>query len=410
MTKVFTRDDVAKHNTVEDFYTIVGNKVYDMTQYVDEHPGGYDLLFRNAGKDSTKDFEAMFHSVKARNILEKYHVGDLDSSSAQSMTSLTPNYLTRFANKNNISSGGGYPNRSNLIVQTNPYDKPQPSFPFPNSRVMGHSFKVPGKVPVLNPETNQQVFSSPAIQLESTEEDVAMSDKKFKKYKLTQVRSVSHDTKVFIFEVANGKRIPLGAGQHIQICVSTKSVDNKPPERIVRKYTPIEIHDGRFEVLIKQYEQGIVSRYIFNMKIGEKIFMRGPFGAFNYSPNKYKSLGMVAAGTGITPMYQIIREVVKNVEDGTKIKLLFANRTEEDILLKSELDSMVGDNLEIHYLLSQPKTEVYTKGRINQDLIKEFAYANSDSMMLLCGPDAFCDLAKEILQVMNHPKSLVHTF
>jgi cytochrome-b5 reductase len=407
--RVFTREEVAKHNTVDDFFTIVGSRVYNMTHYVNEHPGGYDLLFRNAGKDSTKDFEAMFHSMKARNILEKYHVGDLDSSSAQSMTSLTPNYLTRFANKNSITSG--YPNRSNLVVQGNPYDQPKPSFPFMNSRVMGHSFKSPKTVPVINPDTNQQVFSTPSLQLDSTEEeDSVMSEKKFKKYKLREIKNVSHDTMVFVFDLPHGKKISLPAGQHIQLCVVTKAVDNKPPERIVRKYTPIADNEGNFELLIKRYEQGIVSRHIFDMKLGDKIFMRGPFGAFKYTANKYKHIGMIAAGTGIAPMYQIIRDVIQNPQDETRIKLLFANRTEADILMKDTLDSMIGDRFSVTYLLSKPNNNAHKTGRITKDLIQAHAYPGSHAMMLICGPDGFCDLANDVLRNIGHEKTLMHTF
>ena len=93
----YTREQVAKHNTEEDCFTIIHNKVYDMTEYMGKHPGGYDLMFKNAGKDSTADFEAMYHSQKARKILDDLYVGDLDDPS--SATSSSMNMLTRFANR-----------------------------------------------------------------------------------------------------------------------------------------------------------------------------------------------------------------------------------------------------------------------------------------------------------------------
>lgn len=75
--QVFTREDVWKHNKMGDCYTIVHGRVYDISNYLRLHPGGPSLLLRNAGTDSTKDFEALFHSKKARLILDQYYVGDL---------------------------------------------------------------------------------------------------------------------------------------------------------------------------------------------------------------------------------------------------------------------------------------------------------------------------------------------
>ncbi|KAL0481719.1 cytochrome-b5 reductase [Acrasis kona] len=389
MSKVFTREEVAEHNTVEDFYTIVGDYVYDMTKYVHIHPGGYQLLFKNAGKDSTKDFDAMFHSMKARKLLEDYIVGKLDSSSANSMTSLTPNYLTRFANSNNIMSGG-YPPRSNLQV-SNPYSnlkQQRPVMPqFSNStKVNGHSFKVP-QINSTAPEAEEEI----------------LSEKKFKKFKLVKVNNMTYNTKVFVFELPNNKKVNLPPGQHIQVCVVVSQ------ERVVRKYTPITDELGRLEIMIKKYEQGVVSRQIFDMSVGDKIFLRGPFGGYKYSQNVHKDIVMIAAGTGIAPMYQIIKCIHNNPADTTNIKLLFANRSEDDILLKKELDQMSGNRLSVLYLLSQPINPVYEHaGRINENLFKNHVEANS--MVMICGPDGFCDLSREILNKMNHDQKLIHVF
>lgn len=75
--RTFTRQEVSLHNTRDSCYTIVHGKVYDITHYMEEHPGGVDLMFRHAGRDCTADFEAIFHSQKARQMLEQFYVGDL---------------------------------------------------------------------------------------------------------------------------------------------------------------------------------------------------------------------------------------------------------------------------------------------------------------------------------------------
>ena len=75
--RVFTAEEVAAHASESDCYTVVEGKVYDVTRYLRLHPGGFKLLFKNAGGDSTSDFLALRHSAKSRLILEQYYVGEL---------------------------------------------------------------------------------------------------------------------------------------------------------------------------------------------------------------------------------------------------------------------------------------------------------------------------------------------
>lgn len=75
--RFFTADEVARHNTKEDCWTIFEGKVYDVTTYLDDHPGGADRLLSVAGRDGTTDFNKAEHSGNARNIRDKYLLGNL---------------------------------------------------------------------------------------------------------------------------------------------------------------------------------------------------------------------------------------------------------------------------------------------------------------------------------------------
>ncbi|ORY98402.1 cytochrome b5-like heme/steroid binding domain-containing protein [Absidia repens] len=81
MSKVFSTADVNAHQSRGDLWVVVHNKVYDITEFVVEHPGGEEVLFDEAGKDATESFEDIGHSDEAREMLEKYLVGELDAAS-----------------------------------------------------------------------------------------------------------------------------------------------------------------------------------------------------------------------------------------------------------------------------------------------------------------------------------------
>ncbi|KAI7851105.1 cytochrome b5-like heme/steroid binding domain-containing protein [Circinella umbellata] len=79
--KLFSYEEVAKHNTRNDLWMIVSGKVYDITPFVDEHPGGEEVLIDEGAKDATGPFDDVGHSDDARELLEKYYVGDVDPAS-----------------------------------------------------------------------------------------------------------------------------------------------------------------------------------------------------------------------------------------------------------------------------------------------------------------------------------------
>ncbi|KAH8399026.1 hypothetical protein KR215_001054 [Drosophila sulfurigaster] len=78
--KTFTRAEVAKHNTNKDTWLLIHNSVYDVTAFLNEHPGGEEVLIEQAGKDATENFEDVGHSNDAREMMKKYKIGELVAS------------------------------------------------------------------------------------------------------------------------------------------------------------------------------------------------------------------------------------------------------------------------------------------------------------------------------------------
>ncbi|KAJ1940351.1 hypothetical protein EC988_007059, partial [Linderina pennispora] len=80
MSKAYTAEEISKHNTREDIWVVIHNKVYDITKFLDEHPGGEEVLLEHAGINATEAFEDIGHSEDARELLEQYLIGDLEGA------------------------------------------------------------------------------------------------------------------------------------------------------------------------------------------------------------------------------------------------------------------------------------------------------------------------------------------
>ena len=178
----------------------------------------------------------------------------------------------------------------------------------------------------------------------------------------------------------------LPIGQHVSI---SATIDGK---EFVRSYTPVSsdaVDRGYFDLLIKSYPTGNISKYISNLKIGEAIKVKGPKGQMTYHPGLVRAFGMIAGGTGITPMLQIIRAILMNDEDNTRVNLIFANVGLEDILLKDELDDLVmkeksngRGRLQVYYVLNNPP-ETWTGGVgfVTADMIKVGLRAKGERLL-----------------------------
>ena len=73
----YTLEELKKHKSKDSCWLLIHGKIYDVTQFAEEHPGGEEILFESGGKDATQDFEDVGHSPSAEDLMEKYYIGDL---------------------------------------------------------------------------------------------------------------------------------------------------------------------------------------------------------------------------------------------------------------------------------------------------------------------------------------------
>ncbi|KAK1591480.1 hypothetical protein Q3G72_008455 [Acer saccharum] len=146
---------------------------------------------------------------------------------------------------------------------------------------------------------------------------------------------------------------------------------------------------------------GLVSQYLDSMSIDSSLDIEGPVGDIEYTgrgnfmvdrKSKFaKKLAMLAGGTGITPIYQVCQAILKDPEDETEMLIVYANRTEEDILLRKELHKWARehDRMHVWYVVQDSKDGwQYSTGFVMEDIMKEhIPEGSNDTLALACGPN-----------------------
>uniref|UniRef100_A0AAV1UN36 NADH-cytochrome b5 reductase n=1 Tax=Peronospora matthiolae TaxID=2874970 RepID=A0AAV1UN36_9STRA len=229
--------------------------------------------------------------------------------------------------------------------------------------------------------------SSSVLCEETRQPHVALSPKEFRSFTVRKVETVNHNTKRVTFELPTPEH---EMGLTTPSCLMARArVDGKT---VVRPYTPTNVNEekGFLELVVKGYPQGKMSKHIVELKEGDSLDMKGPFMKFTYSPNKYKSIGMIAGGTGITPMLQLIKTICRNPEDHTKITLVYCSVSEEDIILREEVEAMMYlyPQVSVIHVLSNPSAAWQgLTGFVSKEMLEQFMPGPSDdNLVCVCGP------------------------
>uniref|UniRef100_A0A672Q428 NADH-cytochrome b5 reductase n=1 Tax=Sinocyclocheilus grahami TaxID=75366 RepID=A0A672Q428_SINGR len=236
---------------------------------------------------------------------------------------------------------------------------------------------------------------------------------------LIEKEEITHDTKKFRFGLPSSSHVlglPLGRTlRYIPLSRQQNHLTLKSDNSLISQYHLSFTHFLR-RILYSVYyknthpnypDGGKMSQYLNDMKTGDTIDFRGPNGLLVYNGNgqfairpdkksepkvrKFRHVGMIAGGTGITPMLQLIRSITADPADNTKCSLIFANQTEKDILLRKELDEVHRnhpDKLNLWCTLDKPSEGwKYSKGFVDADMIKDhLPPPASDVLIVMCGP------------------------
>ncbi|ORY58067.1 uncharacterized protein BCR38DRAFT_460916 [Pseudomassariella vexata] len=338
-----TIDELRKHEGKLEPWFLVNGQVYDGTKFLEGHPGGAASIFGAAGQDVTEEFMAI-HSENAKAMMSDYHIGSLDKAS-----------------KGIVASG-------------------EPVVPAKDA---------PPRATFLEAKSWSRAILS------------------------TKMR-VSHDTKIITFTLEHPDQvIGLPVGQHLMM----RLLDPVSRDTIIRSYTPISevTEKGKLHVLVKVYydtpecKGGRMTQALDSISVGHWVDFKGPMGKFVYLgrglcsvsgvERRVKRFIMVCAGTGITPIFQVFRAVMRDSGDNTFCLVLDGNRVEEDILCKKEMDDMVlgqEHRCRLLYVLTKPGPDWKgLKGRMGKELFEREVEprrppkeGEHGEMVLICGPEA----------------------
>jgi len=238
----------------------------------------------------------------------------------------------------------------------------------------------------------------------------------FQDFELKEKTIISHNVAIYRFNLPSSNSVlGLPIGQHISIAADLPVEKDgvTQTKEIVRSYTPIsgDHQPGYFDLLIKSYPTGNISKHMASLTVGQTIKVRGPKGAMVYTPNMVRHFGMIAGGTGITPMLQIIRAVIRGRASGDKTEcdLIFANVNKEDILLKEDLDELAAQDksFRVHYVLNNPPEKWDGGvGFVTPEMMtKWLPKPASDVKMLLCGPPPMIGAMKKAAEGLGFAKA-----
>lgn len=202
--------------------------------------------------------------------------------------------------------------------------------------------------------------------------------------KILQKENFTHDVVHCVFERPEGYKFTAGQAIDVNIDNTDGDFDDAP-----FTFTGLE-EDPNLELMFKVYPSHHgTTLALSHLQAGDRLRIGDPFDTF-----AYKGQGVfIAGGTGITPFVALLRDLdKKNKLDGNR--LIFANKTSDDLFLQDELKSLLKDNLV--QLLSREDKPGFFHGRVTADFLKT-KIPDIHAHFYLCGPDGFSKNVKTML-------------
>ncbi|NXU79052.1 NB5R4 reductase, partial [Oreotrochilus melanogaster] len=490
-----TEDELAKHNKKEDCWICIRGFVYNVTPYMEYHPGGEDELMKAAGTDGTDLFDQVHRWVNYESMLKECLVGRMSakpiaapkvnislhpcpfqhSSFIQKTSKFQNSSITKSSLKtsclleNKCVSKMCFLNyffsllllsydwfqtdslitiviytkqkgmnaelviadcqdkrlRGEIIMDDHSYlVEVDLDHPVQEDMAVNIAEKV-GKVEITLKKKDNIHWKMLGQPLESHNTFKKCTDRGlfYRKCKLVSKTEVTHDTKLFCLMLPKSTHLHVPKGRHVylkQIIAGTE---------IVKPYTPVlpflplnfkepSHHEGaRIYLMIKIYSCGLFTQALDHLQIGDYVSVSNPEGNFKKTQiQTSEDVFLLAAGTGFTPMVKLLDFALSEVSCLRTLKLIFFNKTEDDILWRNQLEELAlkDKRFEVQFILSQPtKGWLGKQGKISSSLLSEFVKrSKKDSKVLICicGPAPFTEQGVQYLKDLGYSQEEIHAF
>ena len=461
--KTFTEAEIKAILAIDASRVIVfikGN-VYDVTKFVDAHPGGASVLRRNNGKDITETFFTI-HGPHTAERLPQFLMGRLvaeeerhppaataaAADAADPSKPLSMDSIRRMLAEN--------PKRVILILFGDAYDVTEMCSSHPggklvllnnNGKECGDVFMrvhglrakkdvhqyLMGRVPELGDAPSPLLrFAEPNTEGSAKGSGGKLVNPRAQSTRILEKEMLNAAGTLQAFTFSCPKPLRLIPGGHVKLFSDVQRDE-------WQYYTPFQTEIASFKICIKLYKGGRTSNYLFNQPEGAEVFYEGPFRpSWELQLDSFvttmkadkRHILLLAGGTGIAPLYSIMaHELTKQT---TSVTLVFSVHTPDDLMLMDEINRLVVryakplpdqlHTLRVALVFSRspqhgpvPETPleftalVRCGTHVDADFLTALELPPTQAAVI-CGPPAFNDaVASAVLQAGVCPAECVHS-
>ncbi|XP_076379873.1 cytochrome b5 reductase 4 isoform X4 [Megalopta genalis] len=432
--------------------------VFNVTRYMDFHPGGTSELMRGVGKDATKLFENVHAWVNYQSILQKCVVGRLSRGSISGPSSSPPENTSpgttdcASAALDLIKSCTTGSNSQESVSENSPANakmdwrqtldaitlfyqtvKDYPSVYYQVRRisdsklvfklffekdVVTHELEL--AAPIEWPPVCKRNFETTEVDFTFTKKTKELwktqgshtiwrerntSNRSYKEYEVVSNTPLSKLVHLLVLRAKDSlELVPIG--KHIQARMNVMGVE------ITRSYTPVPpcLHPDDMApsyesdcvcLMIKKYQNGALSPSITGLQAGQTLVLSNALGAFVVeSFDRYSVIHMLAGGTGLTAMLGIIQRALAKRTVKT-INLLNFNKDEDNMFYVEQLEkASTNTKLTVMHILSQADSKwTGTRGVVSDNLLKQMVgQQNPEACIFTCGPRGFIQAVTKSIQ------------
>nr|XP_019585079.1 PREDICTED: cytochrome b5 reductase 4 isoform X2 [Rhinolophus sinicus] len=451
-----TEEELEKHNKKDDCWICIRGFVYNVSPYMEYHPGGEDELMRAAGSDGTDLFDQVHRWVNYESMLKECLVGKMAVKPAVPKGMLPKSQVTDTRSREGPISPSYdwfqtdslitiiiYTKQKDVNLDSVIVDYQDDSFRAETIikdysylihmellREIQEDFSVRvvanvGKIEIVLKKKEHTSWKCLGRALENHNSFTPRKDTAlyYRKCQLISKEDVTHDTKLFCLMLPPSSYLQVPIGQHVYLKLTIAGTE------IVKPYTPVSPsllsklmepvlpNDKYIYFLIKIYPAGLFTPELDHLQIGDFVSVSSPEGNFKISQfQELEDLFLLAAGTGFTPMVKILNYALTNIPSLRKVKLMFFNKTEDDIIWRSQLENLAfkDKRYDIEFVLSAPTSGWNGKqGHISPALLSEFLKRSLDKskvLICICGPTPFTEQGIRLLHDLNFSKDEIHSF